>query len=115
MSIEQLVEKLRGLPAEKQREVLELIESLVESVRADTPLRSLEGLWAGRGIDLTREDIDEARREAFLEVPTETEVSNADLDRRRELVARIRAAPKLLRAPEGMTSVELIREDRDSH
>ncbi len=71
MSIEQLVEKLRELPEDKQREVLELLESLVANAKDPKPLKSLEGLWAGRGIDLTREDIDEARREMWGNFPRE--------------------------------------------
>ncbi len=69
MSIEEKVlEKLRDLPPEKQREVLEFVESLKKD-GAKKPLRSLEGLWADLDIDITEEELAEARREMWGKFP----------------------------------------------
>ena len=66
MTIEQQVlEKLRGLPPEKQKEVLEFVDSLNENAGANKPLLSLEGIWADLEIHVTNEDIAEARREMW--------------------------------------------------
>ena len=67
---EQVVEKLRDLPPEKQKEVLEFVDSLKEKNGGPKkPLRSLRGLWAGRNIHITEEDIAEARREMWGNFP----------------------------------------------
>lgn len=64
MSIEQqILEKLRELPTEKQQEVLAFVGGLKENNRAREPFRSLRGLWKDLNIDITEEDIAEARRE----------------------------------------------------
>ena len=60
---EQVLEKLRNLPPEKQKEVLEFVDSLKEGNGSRKPLRSLRGLWADLNINITEEDIAEARRE----------------------------------------------------
>jgi len=70
MTIEDLVlAKLRELSPEKQKEVLEFVESLAEKNGPQKPLRSLRGLWADLGIDITEEDIAEARREMWGSFP----------------------------------------------
>jgi len=66
---EKVLVKLRELPPEKQKEVLEFVESLGEKNGPQKPLRSLEGLWAGMGFDITEEDIAEARREMWGNFP----------------------------------------------
>jgi hypothetical protein len=60
---EKVLEKLRELPPEKQKEVLEFMQSLEESNEPKAPLKSLEGLWAEYDIHITEEDIAEMRRE----------------------------------------------------
>jgi EAL domain-containing protein (putative c-di-GMP-specific phosphodiesterase class I) len=66
MSIEKSVlDKLLRLPVEKQKEVLEFVESLEKQTRSLTPRRSLKGLWSGLGTEVTAEDIAEARREMW--------------------------------------------------
>jgi hypothetical protein len=71
---EQVLEKLRGLPPEKQREVLDFVESLKEKNGTKTPRRSLLGLWADLNIDITEEDIAEARREMWGNFPRDIEI-----------------------------------------
>ena len=72
MTIEEMVlERLRDLPPEKQKEVLAFVESLKEKDGARKPLRSLEGLWADLGIEITEDDIAEARREMWGNFPRE--------------------------------------------
>jgi hypothetical protein len=64
MTIEQaIVEKLRVLPVEKQQAVLDFVEFLQHKSAPKPPRRSLKGLWADLGIDITEADIAEARRE----------------------------------------------------
>ena len=71
MSIEEaVVERLKALPPEKQREVLEFVESLhAENGGVRKPLKSLMGLWADLNVRVTEEDIAEARREMWANFP----------------------------------------------
>lgn len=70
MTIEELVlEKLRTLSPAQQKEVLDLVESLSRTNGPRKPLRSLRGLWADLGIEITEEDIAEARREMWGNFP----------------------------------------------
>ena len=67
---EQLLEKLRGLsPDKQQQEVLSFAQSLSKNEGPKKPLRSLEGLWADLNIQITEEDIAEARREMWGNFP----------------------------------------------
>ena len=70
MTIEEMVlEKLRELPPDKQKAVLEFVESLKENGEPKKPLHSLEGLWADLDIHITEEDVAEARREMWGNFP----------------------------------------------
>ena len=70
MTIEQQVlEKLRDLPPEKQKEVLDFVNLLGETNGPKNPLRSLRGLWKDLNIDITEEDIAQARREMWGNFP----------------------------------------------
>jgi hypothetical protein len=70
MTIEELVlDKLRELPPDKQKAVLEFVESLKKAAQPGKPLRSLEGLWADLDINITEQDIGEARREMWGNFP----------------------------------------------
>ncbi len=70
MTIEQqLLEKLRDLPPEKQKEVLEFVDSLREKNGSRKPRRNLRGLWANLNIEITEEDIAKARREMWGNFP----------------------------------------------
>lgn len=70
MTIEEMVlEKLRGLPADRQKEVLQFVESLTPDNGAKKALRSLEGLLEDLNVDISPEDIAEARREMWGNFP----------------------------------------------
>lgn len=66
---EQVLEKLRDLPPEKQKEVLDFVDSLKDRDGSKKPCRSLRGLWADLNIHITEEDIAEARREMWGNFP----------------------------------------------
>jgi hypothetical protein len=66
---EQVLQKLRDLPPEKQKEVLDFVDSLKEENGPKQPRRSLLGLWADLNIHITEEDIAEARREIWGNFP----------------------------------------------
>jgi hypothetical protein len=70
MSIETAVlEKLRTLSPDQQREVLEFVESLQPPSSAQKPVRNIRGLWAGLGIHISEDDIAESRREMWGNFP----------------------------------------------
>ena len=70
MSIEEaILDKVRRLPPDKQREVLDFAEFL--SGRKKAPLRSPEGLWADLNISISEEDIAEIRGEMWKNFPRE--------------------------------------------
>jgi hypothetical protein len=70
MNIEEMVlEKLRELPPEQQREVLDFLDSLKEKNGPKMPRRSLRGLWKDFSFHFTEEDIAEARREMWGNFP----------------------------------------------
>jgi EAL domain-containing protein (putative c-di-GMP-specific phosphodiesterase class I) len=75
MTIEQqILEKLRDLPPEKQKEVLDFVDQLKESNGPKKPLKSLLGLWSDLNINITEEDIAEARREMWGNFPRDIEL-----------------------------------------
>ena len=66
MGIEKSVlEKLLKLPVDKQKEVLDFVESLEKKAVHRRSRRSLKGLWADLGVNISPEDIAEARREMW--------------------------------------------------
>jgi len=67
MDIERaIIDGLRQLPPEKQREVLDYVEHLVQRYNRKPYQRSAKGLWGDP--DLSAEDIDEALDRARREV-----------------------------------------------
>ncbi|HKN25246.1 MAG TPA: hypothetical protein VJX72_10400 [Candidatus Acidoferrum sp.] len=75
MTIERKVlEKLRDLPPDKQKAVLDFVESLNKEEGKKGALRSVEGLWADLDIQITEEDIAEARREMWGNFPRDIEL-----------------------------------------
>lgn len=70
MSIaDEVMERLRLLPPEKQRQALEYIESLHREAGGSRPRKRLKGLLADLNIDITEEDIAEARWEMWGNFP----------------------------------------------
>ena len=68
-TVEILVAKAKALPPEGQREVLDFVEFLETRLGRGTPHKSLSGALADLGVDLSAEDIDQARREAWADFP----------------------------------------------
>jgi putative lipoic acid-binding regulatory protein len=71
MSLEEaILDAVRALPADKQQEVLAHVKHLrEESQEPRKPRKSGRGLWEDLNIDLSAEDIDEARREMWKDFP----------------------------------------------
>lgn len=70
MTLEQRVlEKLRDLPSDKQKEVLDFVDFLREKNATKKPRRCLRGLWKDLNIQITEEDIAQARREMWGNFP----------------------------------------------
>src|ERR1019366_4534856 len=67
MTLEQeILDAVRALPADKQRELLDHVKRLRdEATQARKPWKSGRGLWADLSVDLSAERIDEARRETW--------------------------------------------------
>jgi EAL domain-containing protein (putative c-di-GMP-specific phosphodiesterase class I) len=59
-SEQQVLEKLRDLPAEKQKEALDFLDQLKERDGPKEPLKSLLGLWKDLNIQITEENIAKA-------------------------------------------------------
>jgi len=67
---EALLETVRELPPEKQQEILDRARELRAQITGPKkPRRSAAGLWADLKIDLSEEDIKEARREMWKNFP----------------------------------------------
>ena len=71
---EKLLGKLRELTPDKQREVLEFVESLKPRDDETKHLSSLEGLWEDLDIRLGERDIEEGRREMWGGFPRDVEL-----------------------------------------
>lgn len=70
MTIEQrVIEKLKDLSPDKQKEVLNFVDSLAQKDGPPRKLRGLEGIWADLDMDITEEDIAQARREMWGTFP----------------------------------------------
>ncbi|HSK73357.1 MAG TPA: DUF2281 domain-containing protein [Pyrinomonadaceae bacterium] len=70
-SEEALLEKIKVLPPDLKREVAHFVEFLQTKVQKQTPRVSLEGIWADMDVNITEEDIAEARREMWGNFPRE--------------------------------------------
>lgn len=72
MSVEQaILDAVRLLPFDKQQEILSHATRLRDEAAPKKPFRSIKGILAGRGISVSAEDIDEARREMWKNFPRE--------------------------------------------
>jgi hypothetical protein len=68
---ESIIKKIESLTPEQQREVENLVDSLAQSSLNGKPRRSLLGLCADLGIQITEEHIAEARKEMWGNFPRE--------------------------------------------
>lgn len=74
MTLEETVlQTLRELPVDKQQEVLDFAQYLKQKNLPKHKKRSLKGLWADLDIQITEEDIAEARQEMWGNFPREIE------------------------------------------
>jgi len=64
-----VLEKMLQLPPDKQRQLLDFAEFLVQKSKSSGPRRSIKGLCADLGIKITAADITEARREMWSNFP----------------------------------------------
>ena len=72
MNLEQAVlDKLRELPPDKQQEILDFAEFLQQKNRPKKPLKSVKGMWANLEMEITEEDIAQARKEMWGNFPRE--------------------------------------------
>lgn len=70
MNLEQAVlDKLRALPPDRQQEVLDFAEFLQQKLTVKKPLKSVKGMWANLEMDITEEDIAQARKEMWGNFP----------------------------------------------
>jgi len=70
MDLEQAVlDKLRELPPNHQQEVLDFAEFLHQKNILKPPLKSVKGMWANLDMDITEEDIAQARKEMWGNFP----------------------------------------------
>jgi hypothetical protein len=70
MDLEQAVlDKLRELPPNQQQEVLDFAEFLHQKNILKRPLKSVKGMWANLDMDITEEDIAQARKEMWGNFP----------------------------------------------
>lgn len=70
MDLEQAVlDKLRELPPNHQQEVLDFAEFLHQKNILKRPLKSVKGMWAHLHMDITEEDIAQARKEMWGNFP----------------------------------------------
>ena len=72
LSIEHaILEAVRGLPAEKQQEILSHATRLRGAIGPKKPLKSIKGLWSDLGISLSAEEIEESQQEMWKSFPRE--------------------------------------------
>ncbi|MEH2013848.1 DUF2281 domain-containing protein [Nostoc sp.] len=70
MNIEEAVlERLRQLPIDKQQQLLDFAEFLSQKTTPKTTLRTVRGLCADLKVDITEEDIAQARQEMWGNFP----------------------------------------------
>ena len=70
-SEEVLLQKIKTLPPDLQQKAIEFVDSLQIEAQKKTPRISLEGIWADMDVNITEEEIREARREMWGNFPRE--------------------------------------------
>ncbi|WP_414528634.1 hypothetical protein [Nodularia chucula] len=70
MNLEEAVlERLRHLPVDKQQQLLDFAEFLSQKATTKKPLGTIKGLCADLKVDITEEDIAQARQEMWANFP----------------------------------------------
>ena len=70
MSLEEaILEKVRALPDDKKKQILDIVTSMSEHEKPKPALIDPKGMWAKYGITVTERDLDEARREMWVNFP----------------------------------------------
>ena len=70
MSVEQaILEAVRALPADKQKQLLDHANRLRQDTPSKKPFKSVKGLWSDLGITLSAEEIEENQREMWESFP----------------------------------------------
>lgn len=70
---EVVIEKIKALPKDRQQKVLDYVEELEAHEMHRKPLRSLYGIWADMDVNLTEEDLRQARNEMWRGYTKDTE------------------------------------------
>ena len=70
---EAVIEKLDAMPAHRQQELLEYAKMLEQKEKPRGPRRSLRGIWADLNVNLTEEDLRQARNEMWRGYTADTE------------------------------------------
>ena len=73
VSEEVLLQKIKVLPPDLKQKAIEFVESLQKEARKKTPRVSLKGIWADMNVNITEEDIREARNEMWRGYTKDTE------------------------------------------
>lgn len=68
-----LVEKIKVLPVNRQQELLDFAEFLEQKETEKKPRVSLKGIWTDTDVNITNEDIREARNEMWRGYTEDTE------------------------------------------
>ncbi|MDY6806450.1 MAG: DUF2281 domain-containing protein [Cyanobacteriota bacterium] len=69
-NLEQAVlERLRSLPPNQQQELLDFADLLKQKITFKRPLVDVKGLWANLDMDISEEDISQARQEMWGNFP----------------------------------------------
>jgi len=72
-SEEVLLEKFKVLPVNRQQELLDFAEFLEQKEAVKKPRVSLKGIWADMNVNISDEDIREARNEMWRGYTKDTE------------------------------------------
>ncbi len=77
-SEEALLEQIKVLPPDLKKEVSHFVEFLQTKVQKENSRVSLEGIWADMEVNISDEDISEARKEMFGNFPREQFFENGE-------------------------------------
>jgi hypothetical protein len=68
---DQILEEVGRIPAEHRPEVLKAVRELRKKYNPEFKFKSMMGMFADQGVDITAEEIDEMRRELWNICPPE--------------------------------------------